>query len=183
MEQVSSDFIKGTTICAVKKDGVIAVAGDGQVTQGQNTILKGNAVKVRRIYNNKVVVGFAGTVADAFTLSEKFEAMLNKYSGNLVRSAVELAQLWRRDKVMHKLEAMMIVADKNDFMVVSGTGDVIEPENGVCAIGSGGNYALAAAKALMAETQLSAKEIAYKSIKIAGEICIFTNDYITVEVL
>ena len=183
MDQVSSDFIKGTTICAVKKDGVIAVAGDGQVTQGQNTILKGNAVKVRRIYNNKVVVGFAGTVADAFTLSEKFEAMLNKYSGNLVRSAVELAQLWRRDKVMHKLEAMMIVADKNDFMVVSGTGDVIEPENGVCAIGSGGNYALAAAKALMAETQLSAKEIAYKSIKIAGEICIFTNDYITVEVL
>lgn len=183
MEQVSSDFIKGTTICAVKKDGVIAVAGDGQVTQGQNTILKGNAVKVRRIYNNKVVIGFAGTVADAFTLSEKFEAMLNKYSGNLIRSAVELAQLWRRDKIMHKLEAMMIVADKNDFMIVSGTGDVIEPENGVCAIGSGGNYALAAAKALISETDLSAKDIAYKAIKIAGEICIFTNDYITVEVL
>ena len=183
MEHVSSDFIKGTTICAVKKDGVIAVAGDGQVTQGQNTILKGNAVKVRRIYNNKVVIGFAGTVADAFTLSEKFEAMLNKYSGNLIRSAVELAQLWRRDKIMHKLEAMMIVADKNDFMIVSGTGDVIEPENGVCAIGSGGNYALAAAKALISETDLSAKDIAYKAIKIAGEICIFTNDYITVEVL
>lgn len=183
MEQVSSDFIKGTTICAVKKDGTIAVAGDGQVTQGQNTVLKGNAVKVRRIYNNKVVIGFAGTVADAFTLSEKFEAMLNKYSGNLVRSAVELAQLWRRDKIMHKLEAMMIVADKGDFMIVSGTGDVIEPENGVCAIGSGGNYALAAAKALMTETNLSAKDIAYKSIKIASEICIFTNDHITVEVL
>ncbi len=183
METVSSDYIKGTTICAVKKDGVIAVAGDGQVTQGQNTILKGNAVKVRRIYNNKVVIGFAGTVADAFTLSEKFESMLNKYSGNLIRSAVELAQLWRRDKIMHKLEAMMIVADKNDFLVVSGTGDVIEPEGGVCAIGSGGNYALAAAKALITETNLSAKDIAYKSIKIAGEICIFTNDHITVEVL
>lgn len=183
METVSSDYIKGTTICAVKKDGVIAVAGDGQVTQGQNTILKGNAVKVRRIYNNKVVIGFAGTVADAFTLSEKFEAMLNKYSGNLIRSAVELAQLWRRDKIMHKLEAMMIVADKNDFLVVSGTGDVIEPEGGVCAIGSGGNYALAAAKALITETDLSAHDIAYKSIKIAGEICIFTNDHITVEVL
>lgn len=183
METVSSDYIKGTTICAVKKDGTIAVAGDGQVTQGQNTILKGNAVKVRRIYNNKVVIGFAGTVADAFTLSEKFEAMLNKYSGNLIRSAVELAQLWRRDKIMHKLEAMMIVADKNDFLVVSGTGDVIEPEGGVCAIGSGGNYALAAAKALISETALSARDIAYKSIKIAGEICIFTNDHITVEVL
>ena len=183
METVSSDYIKGTTICAVKKDGVIAVAGDGQVTQGQNTILKGNAVKVRRIYNNKVVIGFAGTVADAFTLSEKFESMLNKYSGNLIRSAVELAQLWRRDKIMHKLEAMMIVADKNDFLVVSGTGDVIEPEGGVCAIGSGGNYALAAAKALITETNLSAKDIAYTSIKIAGEICIFTNDHITVEVL
>ena len=183
MEQVSSDFIKGTTICAVKKNGIIAVAGDGQVTQGQNTVLKGNAVKVRRIYNDKVVIGFAGTVADAFTLSEKFEAMLNKYSGNLIRSAVELAQLWRRDKIMHKLEAMMIVADKNDFMIVSGTGDVIEPENGVCAIGSGGNYALAAAKALISETDLSAKDIAYKSIKIASEICIFTNDHITVEVL
>lgn len=183
METVSSDYIKGTTICAVKKDGVIAVAGDGQVTQGQNTILKGNAVKVRRIYNNKVVIGFAGTVADAFTLSEKFESMLNKYSGNLIRSAVELAQLWRRDKIMHKLEAMMIVADKNDFLVVSGTGDVIEPEGGVCAIGSGGNYALAAAKALITETNLSSKDIAYKSIKIASEICIFTNDHITVEVL
>lgn len=183
MDTVSSDYIKGTTICAVQKDGKIAVAGDGQVTQGQNTILKGNAVKVRRIFNGKVVIGFAGAVADAFTLSEKFEAMLNKYSGNLVRSAVELAQLWRRDKVMQKLEAMMIVADKNDFLIVSGTGDVIEPENGVCAIGSGGNYALAAARALVTETDLSAEEIAYKAIKIAGEICIFTNDHITVEVV
>ncbi len=122
-DRVFADYIKGTTICAVKKDGRIAVAGDGQVTQGQSTVLKGNAVKVRRIYDGKVVVGFAGTVADAFTLSEKFEAMLNKYSGNLTRSAVELAQLWRSDKIMHKLEAMMIVADKNDFLIVSGSGD------------------------------------------------------------
>ena len=121
-DRVFADYIKGTTICAVKKDGRIAVAGDGQVTQGQSTVLKGNAVKVRRIYDGKVVVGFAGTVADAFTLSEKFEAMLNKYSGNLTRSAVELAQLWRSDKIMHKLEAMMIVADKNDFLIVSGSG-------------------------------------------------------------
>jgi ATP-dependent HslUV protease subunit HslV len=184
METVSSDYIKGTTICAVKKDSMIAIAGDGQVTQGQNTILKGNAVKVRRIYENRVVVGFAGTVADAFTLSEKFEAMLNKYSGNLLRSAVELAQLWRSDKIMHKLEAMMIVADKSDFLIVSGSGDVIEPEeDGVAAIGSGGNYALAAAKALVKETNLNAKEIAYKALKIASEICVFTNDHITVEVL
>ncbi len=183
MNTVSSDYIKGTTICAVKKDGVIAVAGDGQITQGQNTILKGNAVKVRRIYNNKVVIGFAGTVADAFTLSEKFEAMLNKYSGNLVRSAVELAQLWRNDKMMRKLEAMMIVADKDNFLIVSGNGDVIEPENGVCAIGSGGNYALAAAKALVSETNLSAEKIAYKALEIASEICVFTNGHITVEVL
>lgn len=163
-DRVFADYIKGTTICAVKKDGRIAVAGDGQVTQGQSTVLKGNAVKVRRIYDGKVVVGFAGTVADAFTLSEKFEAMLNKYSGNLTRSAVELAQLWRSDKIMHKLEAMMIVADKNDFLIVSGSGDVIEPEpDGVCAIGSGGNYALAAAKALVKETKLPAEEIAKKS--------------------
>ena len=155
-DRVFADYIKGTTICAVKKDGRIAVAGDGQVTQGQSTVLKGNAVKVRRIYDGKVVVGFAGTVADAFTLSEKFEAMLNKYSGNLTRSAVELAQLWRSDKIMHKLEAMMIVADKNDFLIVSGSGDVIEPEpDGVCAIGSGGNYALAAAKALFPLQELS----------------------------
>lgn len=181
-DRVFADYIKGTTICAVKKDGRIAVAGDGQVTQGQSTVLKGNAVKVRRIYDGKVVVGFAGTVADAFTLSEKFEAMLNKYSGNLTRSAVELAQLWRSDKIMHKLEAMMIVADKNDFLIVSGSGDVIEPEpDGVCAIGSGGNYALAAARALYAETEYDAETIAKKALKIASEICVYTNDNIRCE--
>ena len=181
MSEVFADTIKGTTICAVKRDGQIAVAGDGQVTQGQNVIMKGNAVKVRRIYDGKIVTGFAGSVADAFTLSEKFEEMLQKFSGNLLRSAVEVAQLWRRDNVMRKLEAMMIVADKENIFLLSGTGDVIKPDDGVCAIGSGGNYALAAAKALMRNTDLSAKEIATKALEIASEICVFTNGHITVE--
>ena len=183
MTEVFSDTIKGTTICAVKRNGKIAVAGDGQVTQGQTVIMKGNAVKVRRIYDGKVVTGFAGSVADAFTLSEKFEEMLQKFSGNLLRAAVEVAQLWRRDNVMRKLEAMMIVADKNDFYIVSGSGDVIEPEKGVAAIGSGGNYALAAARALYDETELGAEEIARKALEIASDICVFTNKHITVEVL
>ena len=181
MTEVFSDTIKGTTICAVKRNGKIAVAGDGQVTQGQTVIMKGNAVKVRRIYDGKVVTGFAGSVADAFTLSEKFEEMLQKFSGNLLRAAVEVAQLWRRDNVMRKLEAMMIVADKENVFLLSGTGDVIEPDDGVCAIGSGGNYALAAAKALLRNTELSAKEIAKKALEIASEICVFTNGHITVE--
>jgi len=181
MSEVFADTIKGTTICAVKRNGQIAVAGDGQVTQGQNVIMKGNAVKVRRIYDGKIVTGFAGSVADAFTLSEKFEEMLQKFSGNLLRSAVEVAQLWRRDNVMRKLEAMMIVADKENIYLLSGTGDVIEPDDGVCAIGSGGNYALAAAKALMRNTDLSAKEIAKKALEIASEICVYTNGHITVE--
>ena len=178
---VQAESIKGTTICAVKRFGKIVVAGDGQVTQGQNVVLKGNAVKVRRIYDGKVVIGFAGTVADAFTLAEKFEEKLQKYSGNLLRSAVELAQMWRRDRAMSKLEAMMIVADKNDFYLISGIGDVIEPEGGVCAIGSGGNYALAAAKALYNNTEMSAREIAEKALTIASEICVFTNGNLTVE--
>jgi ATP-dependent HslUV protease subunit HslV len=173
--------IKGTTICAVKRDGKIAIAGDGQVTQGESVIMKGSAVKVRRIYDGKVVTGFAGSVADAFTLAEKFEEMLQKYSGNLMRSAVELAQLWRRDRAMSKLEAMLIVADKEQMFLLSGIGDVIEPDDGICAIGSGGNYALAAAKALMTNTNLSAVEIAKKALEIASEICVFTNGNITVE--
>lgn len=181
MAEVFADTIKGTTICAVKRNGQIAVAGDGQVTQGESVIMKGNAVKVRRIYDGKVVTGFAGGVADAFTLSEKFEAMLQKFSGNLLRSAVEVAQLWRRDNVMRKLEAMLIVADKENIFMLSGAGDVIEPDDGVCAIGSGGNYALSAAKALLRNTDLSAREIAEKSLQIASEICVFTNGHITVE--
>lgn len=170
-----------TTICGVKKDGKIALAGDGQVTMGESVIFKGNARKVRRIFDGKVVIGFAGGAADAFSLSERFEAMLNKFSGNLMRSAVELAQTWRDDKAARKLDAVMIVADKNQILMVSGTGEIIEPDDDICAIGSGGNYALAAAKALKQNTNLSAKEIAEKALKIASEICVFTNDHITVE--
>ncbi len=172
---------RGTTICAVKKDGVTAIAGDGQVTMGQNSIMKNDAVKVRRIYNDKVVVGFAGGVADAFSLSSRFEELLNKFSGNLMRSAVELAIQFRTDEIARKLEALMIVADHDNLFVISGNGEVLAPENGVVAIGSGGNYAFASAKALKENTDLSAREIAYKSLKIASEICIFTNDHITVE--
>lgn len=176
-----STELRGTTICAVRKDGKIAVAGDGQVTMGESVILKGTAKKVKRIYDDKVVIGFAGSVSDAFTLSEKFEKMLQKYSGNLMRSAVELAELWRNDKLPRKLEAMMIVADKDELYIVSGSGDVIDPDGDACAIGSGGNYALAAARALLKETDLPAKDIAYKALKIASELCVFTNDNITVE--
>lgn len=173
--------LRGTTICAVKRDGKTVIAGDGQVTMQQNVIFKDNAVKVRKIYDDKVVVGFAGSVADAFSLCERFEEMLNKFSGNLMRSAVELAQLWRGDKVLRRLEAMMIVADKDQVLILSGTGDVIEPTDGVCSIGSGGNYALAAAKALAENTDLSAREIAEKALRIAGKICVFTNGNLTIE--
>ncbi len=173
--------MRGTTICAVKRNGKIAIAGDGQVTLSNSVILKNNARKVRRIYNDRVVVGFAGSVADAFSLSERFEEMLNKYSGNLMRSAVALAQLWREDKVMHKLDAMMIVADKETLLILSGIGDVIEPQDDICAIGSGGNYALAAAKALKQNTDLPAKDIVKKALGIASEICVFTNGNIIVE--
>ncbi len=175
--------IDGTTIIAVKRDNKTVVAGDGQVTVGQSIIMKGNAVKVRRMYNNKVVVGFAGSVADAFTLSNKFEEMLQKFSGNLLRSAVELAQSWRTDRALGKLEAMMIVADKEKFFLISGDGNVIEPDGGVVAIGSGGNYALSAAKALMKNTKMSAKEIAVESMTVASDICVFTNSNLTIEEL
>ena len=171
----------GTTICAVKRNGVTAIAGDGQVTFGESIVFKNNAQKVRRIYNGDVILGFAGSVSDAFTLCERFEGMLNKYSGNLLRSAVELAELWRNDKVGRRLEAMMITADKNTMVIVSGSGEVIEPDDGICAIGSGGNYALAAARALAEETDYPAEEIAVKALKIASKICIFTNDNIRVE--
>lgn len=172
--------MKGTTICAVKRNGVTAIAGDGQVTMGNSIVMKGNAKKVKRIYDDKVVIGFAGTVSDAFTMSEKFEGMLQKYSGNLMRSAVELAELWRTGSIRN-LEAMLIVADKDNLYVISGDGNVIEPEYGVCAIGSGGNYALSAARALMDNTDMSAEEIVRKAMKIASDICIFTNTNIVVE--
>lgn len=173
--------LRGTTIVAVRREGQCAVAGDGQVTMGESTVLKHGAKKVRRIYKDQVVVGFAGSVADAFTLSERFEAKLEQYSGSLERAAVELAQEWRSDKVMRKLEAMLIAADREDLLLVSGTGEVIKPDDGVLAIGSGGSYAYAAATALYENTQLSAKEIAKAAIEIASRICVFTNDRITVE--
>lgn len=172
-----------TTICGVKKDGKTAIAGDGQVTMGESVIFKNSATKVRRIYNGNVILGFAGSVSDAFSLSEKFEGMLNKFSGNLMRSAVELAELWRSDKAVRKLEALMIVADKDTLLIVSGTGEVIEPDDGIAAIGSGGNYALAAARALYQNTDYTAEEIAQKSLKIASEICVYTNDNIKVETI
>lgn len=174
---------RGTTIVAVKKDNICAIAGDGQVTSGQQTIMKATAHKVKRIYDDKVVVGFAGSVADAFSLCEKFEGKLQEFSGNLKRAAVELARQWRGDKVLRKLEALMIIADKDDLLVVSGGGEVINPDDQIAAIGSGGNYALAAARAMAQNTDLSAKEIAVKSIKIASELCVFTNDNIIIETI
>ena len=176
-------MIKGTTICAVRRDGMCALAGDGQVTVGETTIMKHSAKKVRRIYNDQVVVGFAGSVADAFALCEKFEDKLQQYSGNLQRAAVELAQDWRMDKAMRKLEAMLLCADKENLLLISGTGEVIESDDGVLAIGSGGNYALAAARALVENTSLPADEIARKALTIASQICVYSNDHIIVEVV
>jgi len=174
---------RGTTICAVSRNGETAIAGDGQVTMGESVVMKNNAKKVRRIYDGKVVIGFAGSVADAFALAEKLENKLSQFSGNLQRAAVELAQLWRTNKEMRQLEAMLIVADKENLMVVSGTGEVIEPDDGILAIGSGGNYALAAARALYENTELSACEIASKALHIASSICVYTNDHIITEVV
>ena len=160
-------MINGTTIVAVKKDGVIAIAGDGQITLGDSTIMKNTAKKVRKIYNNKVVIGFAGSVADSLTLAEFLEEKLEQYSGNLKRAAVELAKEWRRDKVLRRLEAMLIAADKENLLLISGTGEVIESEDGIMAIGSGGNFALASGKALLKYSNLSAEDIAKESILIA----------------
>jgi len=173
--------LKGTTIVAVRRNGKCAVAGDGQVTMGERTIMKGTAKKVRRLYNGKVVVGFAGSVADAFSLCERFEAKLIQYSGGLKKAAVSLAQDWRSDKAMRQLEAMLIAANEDELLVISGTGEVIDPDDGIAAIGSGGMYAMAAAKALMENTDLEAKDIAEKAIRIASEICVFTNGNITLE--
>jgi len=176
-------MFNGTTIVGVLKNGKCAIAGDGQVTLGQNTIIKSTAKKIRRLYNGKVLVGFAGSVSDAFALSEKFEEKLEQYGGNLKRAAVELAREWRKDKVLRNLEAMLIAADNETLLVISGGGEVIEPDEGFIAIGSGGNYALAAAKALYYNTDLSAEEIAKKSLEIAASICVYTNSNIIVEVV
>lgn len=171
---------RSTTVVAVRRDGNAAMAADGQVSLG-NTIMKSQARKVRRVGDGRVVAGFAGASADAFTLLDRFEAKLKEHRGNLPRSAVELAKDWRTDRYLRRLEAMLIVMDATATLLISGTGDVIEPDEGVVAIGSGGSYALAAARALMRHTQLSAVDIARDSLQIASEICIYTNDTITVE--
>ncbi|MFC4768777.1 ATP-dependent protease subunit HslV [Effusibacillus consociatus] len=170
-----------TTIFAVRKDGKSAMAGDGQVTFGNSMVMKNGAKKVRRLYRGEVVAGFAGSVADAFTLYEKFEAKLEEYHGNLQRAAVELAKEWRSDKILHKLEAMLIVMNKEHLLLISGNGEVIEPDDGILAIGSGGSFALAAGRALARHSELSAREIAEQALKIAAEICVFTNSNIVVE--
>ncbi|BDQ38780.1 ATP-dependent protease subunit HslV [Pseudodesulfovibrio nedwellii] len=173
--------LRGTTIIAVKDDNGTAVAGDGQVTLGQAIAMKHTARKVRRIFKDKVTIGFAGATADAFTLSERFETKLETYSGNLLRAAVELAKDWRTDKYLRKLEAMLLAADGEHILIISGTGDVIEPDDGVAAIGSGGSYALAAARALQQNTDLPAEVIARKAMEIAADICVYTNNHITLE--
>lgn len=170
----------GTTILAVRHKGKVAVAGDGQVTM-ETTVMKHHARKVRRLYHNEVIVGFAGATADAFTLFERFEQKLEQYKGNLVRAAVELTKDWRTDRVLRHLEALMIAVSRDSFLIISGSGDVIESDDEVMAIGSGGPYALAAARALIRHTDLSAVDIAGEALKIASEICIYTNDQLTIE--
>jgi len=172
-----------TTICAVKRGNDVCIGGDGQVTMGETAIMKNGAKKVKKIYKNTVLSGFAGSVADAFSLTEKFESKLDEHGGNLKRAAVALANLWRSDKAVRNLEALMIVADKDDILVISGTGEVIVPDQPFVAIGSGGNYAYAAAHALYNNTELSAEEIVRKSLEIASSICVYTNDHISIEKL
>ncbi len=176
-------MFQATTILAVKKENHVAVAGDGQVTFGNSTIIKHGARKVRRLYDGKVITGFAGSAADSLTLCDKFESKLETYQGNLVRAAVELAKDWRTDRVLRKLEALLIAANSEALLIISGTGEVIEPDDGVAAVGSGGAYALAAARALMRNTDFSPGRIVGDALKIASEICVFTNDRIIIEEL
>ncbi|MCD5404938.1 MAG: ATP-dependent protease subunit HslV [Desulfotomaculum sp.] len=176
-------MFNATTIVAVKKDGRVAVAGDGQVTFGDRTVIKHNASKIRRLYNGQVIAGFAGSVADAFTLFEKFEGKLEEYHGNILRAAVELAKEWRLDRMLRRLEALLIVANKEHLLIISGNGEVIEPDDDITAIGSGSAYALAAARALTKYTSLSAKEVAREALNIAADICVYTNHNITLEEL
>ncbi|MBT3504421.1 MAG: ATP-dependent protease subunit HslV [Piscirickettsiaceae bacterium] len=173
---------RGTTILSYRRNGQVVIGGDGQVSLG-NTVMKGNARKVRRLYNDKVIAGFAGGTADAFTLFERFEAKLEKHQGNLTRSALELAKDWRTDRMMRRLEALLAVADQETSLIITGNGDVIEPEHGLMAIGSGGPFAQSAAIALMENTDLSAKEIVEKGLNIAADICIYTNRNLTIETL
>jgi len=173
----------GTTIVAVRRDGKTVLAGDGQVSFAQNVVIKAKARKIRRLYKDRVLAGFAGGVADAFALFERFEAKLEEFHGNLPRAAVQLAKEWRTDKALRKLEAMLIVADQANILLISGGGEVIEPDDGVLAVGSGGPFALAAARALIRNTDLPAAEIARRALEIAAEICVYTNESITVEEL
>ncbi len=181
MSKIIPDF-HATTILGVRKDGKAAIAGDGQVTLG-NTIMKAQARKIRKVYNDTILTGFAGAAADAFTLFEKFEAKLEQYNGNLNRAAVELAKEWRTDKYLRRLEALIAILNREHALIISGTGDVIEPDDDIVAIGSGGPYALAAARALMLNTDLNAKDIVTNAMKITGSICIFTNDQLTIDSL
>lgn len=173
----------GTTIIAVRKDGQVAMAGDGQVTFGNNMIMKHHARKVRKLYHDNVLAGFAGSVADAFTLFEKFEGKLEKYRGNLQRAAIELGKEWRSDRVLRRLEALLIVANTEALLIISGNGEIIEPDDSIAAIGSGGGFALAAGKALMKHSNLGAQEIVQEAILTAASICVFTNEQVTVETL
>lgn len=173
---------RGTTILSVRRGNAVALGGDGQVSMG-NTVMKGNARKVRRLYNDQVLAGFAGGTADAFTLFERFEGKLEKHSGNLARAAVELAKDWRTDRMLRRLEALLAVADKSTSLIISGNGDVIEPEHNLMAIGSGGAFAQAAARALVENTELSARAVVEKALGIAADICIFTNHHLTIEEL
>ena len=173
---------RGTTICSIRRGNLVVMGGDGQVTLG-NTVMKANARKVRRLYKDKVLAGFAGATADAFTLFERFEGKLEKHSGHLVRAAVELAKDWRTDRSLRRLEALLAIADKNDSLLISGTGDVIQPEHGLIAIGSGGPFAQAAAMALIKNTELDAEEITRQALGIAADICIYTNSNLTIETL
>lgn len=174
---------RGTTILSVRRGNTVVIGGDGQVTLGQSVVMKSNAKKVRRLYKNQVIAGFAGGTADAFTLFERFERKLEMHQGHLVRAAVELAKDWRTDKILRKLEALLAVADSKASLIITGNGDVMEPEEGIIAIGSGGSYAQSAAKALLHNTELSAREIVEKSLTIASEICVFTNNNLTIEEL
>jgi ATP-dependent HslUV protease, peptidase subunit HslV len=171
---------RSTTVLVVRKNGEVAMAADGQVTLGE-TVMKSNAKKLRKIYNDKILIGFAGSTADAFNLFDKFEEKVSEFRGDITRASVELAKEWRTDKILRRLEAMLVVADKENTFILSGSGDVVEPDRGIAAIGSGGNYALSAARAYLESSNFSAKEIAQKSLEIAADICIYTNHSITIE--
>ncbi|MCH9644165.1 MAG: ATP-dependent protease subunit HslV [Gammaproteobacteria bacterium] len=182
LEEKSLEQYRGTTILSVRRNGKVVIGGDGQVSMG-NTVMKGNARKVRHLYNNKVLAGFAGATADAFTLFERFEGKLEKHQGHLVRAAVEMAKDWRTDKMLRRLEALLVVADAKASLMLTGNGDVIEPENNIMAIGSGGQFAQSAAKALFDNTKMSARKVVETSLNIAADICVYTNHNLTIEEL